>query len=522
VRFSVWVPIAVVAALLRCWRLTWGLAEGGWFPDEGVFSARAAAFVPLSVVSFALGREDFGYPTLYGYLAGVATAAAHALGLLSTPVHPYAGDVILVARGVSAGAGMAAVGLVGILGCRCYGPGVAVVAAAFMAVAPLSAMHTHIAATDGLLAAFAALTMLAAHAFATRGGTWRAFGAGAAAGLAFTTKYTGLALAAPVLWAVGERAVRRHSIVHGVTLGLAALAGLAVTVCLACPPCVLHADRMLAAMAHLHALTEMGWPFQNNCLVPSLGWYGRPYLYQLVAVLPFSLGWPLAIASFAGVVVALRRRELPDRIVLATLLPYFVVIGSSRVTFPRYLLPLFPGLVLLAARALCDVPRVPRAALLATLLAYTLVLATSQVARFSAREQEEIARWLAGLRPPGSAERLRVAVPRASPFFDYYRLAGPLERAGLTYLQVDDRHWFDAAPDVFVLPDFEATAIRRDGVRWHDELDRLQSGAAGYHEAARWRPWFLQRGFYTRLDPAFAGDLWQGEIGFTVYVRDVN
>jgi len=166
-------------------------------------------------------------------------------------------------------------------------------------------------------------------------------------------------------------------------------------------------------MTRLHTVTEMGWPFQNNYLVPSLGWYGRPYLYQLVAGLPFGLGWPLAVVALAGVVVALRRHELADRIVLAALLPYFLVIGSSRVTFSRYLLPLFPGLLLLAARALCDLPRAPRAALLATVLAYSLVLATSQVARFSTRQQREIARWIAGLRPPGSAERLRVAVPPA-------------------------------------------------------------------------------------------------------------
>ena len=520
-RSSLWLPIAVAAALLRCWRLSWGLFDGGWFPDEGVFSARAAAFVPLSAASFGLRADDFGYPTLYGYLSGAALAATHGLGLLPLPVRPYAPDVILVARCLSAAASVATVVVVAILGRRLYGPAVAAVAAALVAVAPLSAMHAHIAATDSLLAAFVALTTLAAYALATRGGAWRALGAGAVAGVTFATKYTGLAFLAPVLWAVGERA-RRHAVGNGVALGVAVLAGFTLVVPLACPPCVLHADRMLAAMTRLHTVTEMGWPFQNNYLVPSLGWYGRPYLYQLVAGLPFGLGWPLAVVALAGVVVALRRHELADRIVLAALLPYFLVIGSSRVTFSRYLLPLFPGLLLLAARALCDLPRAPRAALLATVLAYSLVLATSQVARFSTRQQREIARWIAGLRPPGSAERLRVAVPRISPVFDYYRLAGPLGQARLTYLQVDDGHWFDAQPDVFVLPDFDAIAIRRDGLRWPGELDRLQSGAAGYREAARWRSWFLQRDLYTWLDPAFAGDLWQGEIGFTVYVRQAG
>ena len=366
-RSSLWLPIAVAAALLRCWRLSWGLFDGGWFPDEGVFSARAAAFVPLSAASFGLRADDFGYPTLYGYLSGAALAATHGLGLLPLPIRPYAPDVILVARCLSAAASVATVVVVAILGRRLYGPAVAAVAAALVAVAPLSAMHAHIAATDSLVAAFVALTTLAAYA-----------------GVTFATKYTGLAFLAPVLWAVGERA-RRHAVGNGVALGVAVLAGFTLVVPLACPPCVLHADRMLAAMTRFHTVTEMGWPFQNNYLVPSLGWYGRPYLYQLVAGLPFGLGWPLAVVALAGVVVALRRHELADWIVLAALLPYFLVIGSSRVTFSRYLLPLFPGLLLLAARALCDLPRAPRAALLAIVLAYSLVLATSQVARFSDR-----------------------------------------------------------------------------------------------------------------------------------------
>src|SRR5437667_437225 len=174
VRSSVWLLIALTAALLRCWRLTWGLIDAGWFPDEGVFSARAAAFVPLSTASFALRADDLGYPTLCGYLSGAALAATHGLGLLALPIRPYAAAVI---------------------------------------------------------------------------------------------------------------------------------AGLSLVVPLACPPCALHADRMLAAMARFHAVTEMGWPFQNNCLVSSLGWYGRPYLYQLAAGLPFGLGWPLAVAALAGVIL---------------------------------------------------------------------------------------------------------------------------------------------------------------------------------------------------------------------------
>src|SRR5207247_985599 len=88
---------------LRFWRLSWGLANGEFFPDELIFSGRAAAFVPLSWASFDL--HDFLYPTLYGYLAGAATAIAHALGVLPAPGR-YPPGAILMARIVSAAAGL--------------------------------------------------------------------------------------------------------------------------------------------------------------------------------------------------------------------------------------------------------------------------------------------------------------------------------------------------------------------------------------------------------------------------------
>ena len=55
----------------------------------------------------------------------------------------------------------------------------------------------------------------------------------------------------------------------------------------------------------MRLLPCIGLGFPNNTLVPSLGWYGRPYLYQLVASLPFSLDCPLYALALVGVGVAL-------------------------------------------------------------------------------------------------------------------------------------------------------------------------------------------------------------------------
>jgi hypothetical protein len=144
------------------------------------------------------------------------------------------------------------------------------------------------------------------------------------------------------------------------------------------------------------------------------------------------------------------------------------------------------------------------------------------VARFSYQQQRAVASWLGTelLRPnQASAPPPRVAVP--SNMDRYYALDQPLARVGIAPLRVGDGHWFDARPDAFVLPEWLRISIRRDrnNPALERDLDALDSGSAGYVEGARFASRYLDQALYTRLDPAFASDLYMGEIGFRVYLR---
>jgi hypothetical protein len=506
-----------------------------------VWGRYVRAFLPLSWASFE--QQTALYPTLYGYAVGLAAVALDALGVLATAARRHQlfrppPEAFLVARGVAAAASIATVALVGMTAARLYSRRVGLAAAALAAVAPFEVVYAHVASPDVPLATLTVLTLylawrIANGAPASAGTaeprralaepTWAA-AAGLAAGAATGTKYTGLALTVPVAWAVAERALARRSWRVAATLAVVAGLGFAAGAALACPPCVLHADRVLAAMrSHLAVNTDLYAHLHNAHLAPALGWYGRPYAYQLVAAFPFVLGWPLYALSLVGVAVAAWRRERADRIILATIVPYFLVMAGSMVVYPRYLLPLLPALVILGARAATLVrARRVRLAVLAAVWIYALAFGASQVARFSLDQQEEVARWIATAARREGFRRVRVGVPKM--VLDYYRLAAPLAAARLTRVELADGVWFTDPPEFFVLPEWYEIAIERDmpaGPAARD-LARLRSGAAGYREAARWRSWYLQRRLYTRLDPAFAGDLWQGEIGFSVWVREVG
>ncbi|MBM4246422.1 MAG: phospholipid carrier-dependent glycosyltransferase [Deltaproteobacteria bacterium] len=513
--------IFAVGLALRLWKMRWGLGAGMAFTDElQMWPSYLGAFVPLSWRSF-LRSDTPGaliYPTFYGFVSGGIAALAHALGLIGPPKTDVF-RALVIARGISAVAGSLNVIAVGALGCRFYSKETGLLAAAFMAVVPLDAMHAHYASVDPLLELWIAITLLASCELIQRGTIFVALVAGAAGGLAFGTKYTGLIAGGAIAWAVLEVARRERSVACVLRLGGAALAGFLVAVAASCPPCILQSGLMLQAMQfHSATSTFENLLFWRRPLVPTLGWYGRPYLYQLVAGMPFSLGWPLYLTALAGVVQACRRRTPTDRLLLVTLAAYFLTIGTSIVLEVRYYIPMFPALVVLGAAALVTLPwRGVAAALAASVLLYTGALAVSQVGRFSYRQQHQVADWIRTAVPARSAS-VRVAIPQGMD--PYYNLRQPLVWAGLTPVPLPVERWLEEPAVAFVMPDWLAIRIRRnepDGPAAR-MLDRLESGQGGYVAAARWESRYLQSDLYTTLDPAFAADLVQGEIGFTVYV----
>jgi hypothetical protein len=303
-------------------------------------------------------------------------------------------------------------------------------------------------------------------------------------------------------------------------LGTAAAVGGVVAVVVACPPCALDPEALRYAIVKNHVISLLA-PFANNKLAPSIGWWSRPWLHQAIAGLPYVLGLPFAVLGFVGVLAAAWRRLPADRLLLATLLPYFAYIGSSAVVFPRYLLPMTTGLALLVAALLARVPRRAVAAVVAiVVVGYGLALTTSHLRRFSWQQQWQVARWIAArgvMLPP--AER-RVGMPWT--YGNYFGLVGPLQRFGFKTVGTPDGGWADERPAFFVLPDWYAISVRRDGdaPRKIEQLARLESGETGYRPVHHIPiPRYLQYDVDTCLDPAYAIDLWQGAIGFTIYAR---
>ncbi len=519
--------ILVIALTLRLWRICWGLSDGMAFPDEYLLWD-FEAFIPPRLDSFF--RTLLFYPTLYGYLAGVAAALSYSVGIVTDDPPGRLYGAIGVARIVSALAGGGTVFLVYLLGRRFYSQSVGLVAAAFMAVTPLSAMQTHYASVDVLLEATTTLALLATCILAVSPSPTSALCAGLAAGLAFSTKYTGgqtiLLPVATVLVLGATRLSRLRSFTLLTWIGVA----FALTICVTCPPCVLRHQLMLSQIfRHADIVSGSSVLFRNNIVPESLGWYGRPYIFQLVAILPYALGWGLYLSSLAGLVLALTNRKPVDLLLLLHIGSYLALSASSAVAFPRYMIPILPSLCLLAARFVVTRETKASAAAIGVVFMYTLTLTTSQVDRFSYEQQKEISRWMrdeaVAIAPsrapvcgiPVGSDRLKAAKMLTK----YFGLIEPMRENGIETKALTVSSWIDAPVDFLVMPDWLAISAYRDEPQGAmvEQLERLVSPDSPFSPGPTWSSGFFSSSLYTILDPAFSADLWQGQLGFRTYIR---
>ena len=84
-----------------------------------------------------------------------------------------------------------------------------------------------------------------------------------------------------------------------------------------------------------------------------INWFNRfTYLWTL---LRWGLGTPLALLAIVGTLLAIIQRKDGDKILLAFVIPYLLIIGLHKLKFVRHLLLIYPALILFAAACISRV-----------------------------------------------------------------------------------------------------------------------------------------------------------------------
>jgi Dolichyl-phosphate-mannose-protein mannosyltransferase len=344
--------VGLLALGLRLFGNGFGLPDT-FGPDEPKMVNHALAFGLGD-----LNPHYFVYPALQMYLLFGAFGALFVALRLTGFVESVEGFKLLflsdptlfyrVGRGLTALFGLGSVLLLFVLGRRLYGSSrVGLLAALALAVHPVDVLHGHYVTADVPMTFFLLLGLAALAPALDEAKPPSFVRAGVAGGLATATKYSGLVFLLPLL-AAGALGARGRRFRFGAFA--AGGAALVLAFCLASPFSVVEWRETLEGMRFIQDVKRDG----QFGIARGASWATYFDLAFLAS--------PLAVLSLLGVAWAVAKRRPADLLVLSLALPYFVVVGSSQSHAARYLVPLFPLLLLLAARFVYELasPRLPR------------------------------------------------------------------------------------------------------------------------------------------------------------------
>ena len=338
------VLVILAGGLLRFFPIWFGLPYLRARPDEETTISHAVA-----VLRGDPNPHFFHWPSLTFYLvAGVLQLATWTRGMVAGSSSLTPAEQIVVARGLIAVAGTLTLWCAFRVGVRIGGAAIGLIAALFLSVSILHVRESHFAMTDVLMTMFAVISLerlLVALGERTPGEVNKCFaGAGVAAGLATSAKYSAAAILASMCAAqlvLVRRQYSRESRVRAcLWLPSTAFVLAAVTSFLATTPyALLDASQFTADFAF-----DMTHLSQGH-----VGDFGRGWTYHLVRSLPYGVGLTICIAAIVGVVPLVRSVPSHALVLGAFVAAHYAVIGSGRTVFFRYVLPIVPVVCVFAA-----------------------------------------------------------------------------------------------------------------------------------------------------------------------------
>ncbi len=226
-------------------------------------------------------------------------------------------------------------------------------AAAFYAFAVLPIQLSHYATVDAVLTFCVTAAVALAARWALRGGKWAWVLAGVMAGLAVGSKFSAILVLIPLgaaaLYCVPDGPLRGQALIVGRRLAVV-LAAAGITFALTNPFALIELAAYVNQIGAQNAMVSgaMDAPYTRQYIGTV------PYVYFVVQLSQWGLGWPLGILAWGGLVWATvefgRHRAGPVlTVMLAWILPYFATTGLFHAKFLRYMAPIVPCLIAFGA-----------------------------------------------------------------------------------------------------------------------------------------------------------------------------
>ncbi len=486
-----------------------------WPPDLGqLLDPARSGLNPRSADPLTGEYREFPYGALPLW---VTDAFALILSRLSEVNWNSGERAYLVGRALSALLSALTVIPVAAIGVATGGRTVGLLAALFIALAPMSIQLAHFFTTDSWLTFFVAFALLASIRAATLGGPRRFAVAGALMGLAMATKGSVFTLCIPIVTAAAiqtfrSAAWRKPSTAWATVPRNLMSAGLAAALSFL----TFEPYALVRPQVYIQSLRKQAEIVSGSFDVPFTRVYAgtTPFIYQIEQLIRWGYGPVGGLLAVGGVLLiallATRTRSVPALILMSWIVPYGIVLGAADAKFLRYLEPLGPvfavgaALLLVKGRdALGSWRFVPASKAVVPAAMLLSVLWTGAFVSIYAHENTRITatKWIYGSIPPGStltSEYWDDALPRAlaysfsppafgygSVVLDLYRDLPPVQASEALYQGID-------RADVVVQSSHRVEAAVRAAPwryrvqeRFYDELERGRLGFEAVANFAR-------------------------------------
>lgn len=400
--------ILVVAAVARFWALTFGLPHPAARPDEEAVSSMAGSYFDGNIE-----QTSFTYPPLFMLVVAAAlwlvfrkvpsTLSRFEIRLGLSEPSPAAARI--VARLLSAAAGVISVWLLFRIGARLFGRTTGFVAAACLALAFLHVRDSHFGVTDIPMTCMVLVGFLGIAKLSESGSHRDLVTAGILTGLAVATKYNAALLVLPAWFAILNDPVRRPIRIR-LARAVAFAAIMTAAFLIVCPYALISHEKFLADVMDVSRHLAVGHG-------PDLG---RGWKYHFTTTLRYGLGIPLLAAGVLGLLFMVWREG--RRGVLVALFPvaYYVLMGTGRTVFARYALPAVPFLCLTAGYLVATTAaavttslrrpgwRIPATTVMTAAVLWPSMLSVIAFDRLIAREDSRVLarRWIEERFAPGT------------------------------------------------------------------------------------------------------------------------
>lgn len=376
--------VALIAGVgLRLYGLDW---DGGnlFHPDERhILMVTASIGLPwppdlqqLLTPESPLNPKSFAYGSFIFYLLKFTSFVVSSLGNLIGFLSPLkaTGDfdqLRIVGRLLSTCFDLGTVVAVYLLGRRVYSAAVGTLAAILVAFSVINIQLAHFYASDTLLTLLVVVVVLLSVRMVNECSIRDSLLVGLALGLALATKISGLPVVLALVTAHGLRLLTSSDGGQdsGFVLRAPGLVDIQRTVVsllatgAATGAAFLIAEpyALIDSATFLRHLSEQNQMVRGIADLPYTRQYiGRPpYVYEIANLALWGVGLPLGAAMVVGTLAAVFRSLVKahraELVLLAWVVPYFLVTGSFHAKFLRYLLPIVPFMCLFAASALVSV-----------------------------------------------------------------------------------------------------------------------------------------------------------------------